>query len=301
MKAIIPLFFLVLIGCSTTSDRKVVVEEVKNISNEDFKKDDPIKFDKSSDYYTVDDITSDNTSSFSDETVQDLPKAKLNRLEGGNDLLGRITSLCYQREFDDAFKTIDQGYFRYKNHPGYWTIVGNCYYQKRDFRKAALFYQKVIEIDKKYIPAYNNLGSIHLAQGEYEKALGAFKKAHEMSRFSKTPMYNLASLYLNFGVINESMRLFSGINKQRPGDPRVLNGLAVGSLFQGRIKRALSLYQKVPKSFFEKPEYGINYSLALYLGKRRREAENIIDDVELERGSKWNDYYSKVRNIVEGQ
>lgn len=299
--SIIPLLLFVF-ACSSPSGRKS--KEVSEIDNVDFKREKPVKFQKSTDYYSLEDILEGDPNSLIEETVANLPVEKLDDIEDKaserKDSLGQLTSKCYQKNFESAFSKIEKLYDRYKNHPSYWTQVGSCYFKKGEVRKALLFYQKAIEVDKNYAPAFNNIGNIHLYNKEYEKALAAFQKARKINRFAKVPTYNLALMYLNFGVIDKSIQLFNSINNQKPGDPNIFNGLAVAYLFKGNVKKSMDLYSRIPKSYMRLPRFGINYAVTVYLSGNKEQARDIFSDVRRDDLGTWSAYYQKIAKVLEG-
>ena len=120
--------------------------------------------------------------------------------------LSQLAKLCYRRNFEEAFIFIDDIYLRYREHPSYWNLVGNCYFLQNDLRKSNLFYKQALKYDKSYVPAYNNIGNIHMRRNEHEKALAAFKKAHETNKNSLTPAYNLVQVYMGFGIIDQAQK-----------------------------------------------------------------------------------------------
>lgn len=289
------LVLLLVVSCAQ-NERRVRNKSVSQIKNEDFIQEPPVPFNRNKDFYSVDDIDQIMNDSLVEETIQRVPEPQRERIAESKNDISRFTSLCYSKDFDKAFNIIDRLYSRYKKHPGFWNQVGSCHYLKNDLRKARLFYQKTIELNAKYAPAFNNIGAVHIKNKDYEKALAAFKKAKALSRFSLTPTYNLAKLYLSFGVINQAQKFFNAIESQRPGDFGVMNGLATTYLYQGKLRSALTYYRKIKPNLYRRPEFGINYAVALKLAGDSGRAASVLSDVKVTRG--WSEYYGQVQRLV---
>lgn len=301
MKYLVSVLILSLF-VSCASKRRSEGKSVSNITNEDFKKEPAISFSEKKDFYDLSEINDITDDSLINETIQRVPEAKLEAItadQSSADPLSRLSSLCYQKEFRSAFILIDKVYRPYKKNAAYWNQVGTCYFLKGDYRKSRLFYEKSISLKKNYAPPFNNIGALHLKNNEYAKALAAFEKAESLSRNSLTPTYNLSQVYLNFGIVAKAKAGFSKIERAKGGDPGVLNGLATSYLFEGNVSKAIQYYEQINPTLFERASFGINYAVALKLGRQNDKAQVVIRSVDVT--DKWEAYYKRARNFVEGR
>lgn len=288
-----------LVGCAS-EEKRSAGKPVEEIKNEDFKRVVPVQYSSRDDYYKLKDIERANEDALLEETLQRLPESSLDNVAGEKGTLTSFTSHCYKAEFKEAFLQIDHLYDEYRKHPGYWNQVGTCYNLKGDLRKARLFYQKSLDLDKSYAPAFNNIGVLHLKKSEYEKAVAAFTKARELSRFSLTPTFNLAFVYLSFGVADKAKSLLLAVNRQKPGDGQVLGGLGTAEIFLGDFDKAVAYFESISSDKLKRPSIGLNYALALRVLGQKSKAEDALDRVSSSGLGQWQNYYSQVKNFVEG-
>mgnify|MGYP002622912770 CR=1 FL=1 len=291
MNFIIYFSLLVLaIGCS--SNPKSYVEGIKN---ENFNSPTLVKYN-----YRDDFLANSNSRYFpllADETLQRHKKSEIKDVLDKANELTKITVLCHLKEYEDAYEVVDNLFSRYKEHPVYWNSVGICYFLEGNLRKAQLFFNKSLDVEKNYAPALNNLGVIYRARGEDQKALVAFERARSASKYSKTPKFNIAQLYLEYGIIDKAFKFFFGMKKEYPSDIDVAAALATTYLFKGNYRSAVSEFSKLPSDFQERDDIGINYAYALYLKGDKKEARSVLSDVEL-KNPKLNAYYNKVKQLV---
>ena len=298
-------FVILIIGLMASScatQKRSVGKPVSDLVAKDFVKPPAVKYQENYDYYNTLGALGQMENSLIGETLHKAPHKGINLgiLMKENDKDSSLTSLahhCYGKDFERAFVIIDNLYLKYKEHPGYWNQVGNCYLLQNDLKKADIFYKQALKYNKNYSPAYNNIGNIHVRRREYRKAFNAFKKAHELSKSALTPAYNLAHVYLSFGMIHEAQKLFLNINQARPGDPLVLGGLATTYLFQGNIKKSLTHFNKISSNDLRLPAIGLNYAVALHLDGNKSLAKRTARRVEDDK-REWGNYYKSVNRLV---
>lgn len=210
-------------------------------------------------------------------TIQpDLLGAELKKPQ---DTLSLIIFNCYKGQFDDAFQMIEKHYAEYKTNPSYWNQVGSCYYLQGEFSKAILFYNKSRDFSANYAPALNNLGVVYEKQGRFQKALVAYKKASELNAFSSSVNLNLARLYLKFGLSEKAKPLISSLYNRSPKDPLVLNAIAVLALQNQQYLQAVEYYKSLGQVELTKPDFGLNYTLALFYAGKVNEARQFFQKI----------------------
>jgi hypothetical protein len=72
--------------------------------------------------------------------------------------------------------------------------------------RAQALYQEVLSLDPGHVRALNNLGVIHMALGQREKAAEVLSRAAALKKDYVDPYYNLACLYAQGGQAEESLR-----------------------------------------------------------------------------------------------
>ena len=146
------------------------------------------------------------------------------------------------------------------------------------------------------MPALNNIGVLYSRQGQDQKALVAFERANAQSKFSKTPRYNLAKVYLTYGLAELALPIFNGLLSATPSDVDL--NYAVGSSYflMSDYGRALSFYQKIPNDLWSDAEYGLNIAIALKKTGRGNDALKVFDSIDKPKHSDLKQYYSSVAN-----
>lgn len=278
---------LVFISCSTSKVKKRVNKN--DITSDDFKKIKQVRYSNDKDKFGK--VDSKFTQATNGESLQ--------RLEDPSDvevksILDEIIIACYDKNFEKAFLLIQENYDKYKEHPIFWNQVGTCYMRQGNRRKALLFYNKALEYKTSYAPAYNNLGVMYRSENEDPKALVAFTRSKKSNNLAKTPRFNLAQQYLEYGLYNQAISMLKGIYHSAPKDAEVLTGLGTAYLMKGDIKEALSYFSKIDDDFWENPHVGINYALAVYLDGNKNKAQDIFEDVEKDTLGVWKNYYNEV-------
>ncbi|OUR98926.1 hypothetical protein A9Q84_05810 [Halobacteriovorax marinus] len=304
MRILILITLLQLVGCSSSSTNKDVaspssgsIEEFSWIENTDFNKTPEIPFNQRQDVFSGEISTTD---SLSTESLARVPAPKLQVITGPKDILAAGITYCYKRDFTNGLKIFKDNYKKYKSHPGYWNLLGTCYYLQGETRKALLFYNKSRDLKKNYAPPINNIGVIYQYQGLEQKALAAFKKASEVGSFSMTPMFNLGQLYLKYNLISDAKRIFQRLVNIKSSDVDATNGLATSYLKEGNSQMAVSLYSGLPSSAIEKPNVGITFSLALFNTGRQKDAKLVLASVKNDSLRQYSSYYNSVFQKIGG-
>lgn len=290
MKYLIPL--LLLAACSSTPDKPK--REAPEITNESFRKAKPLRSNEVADFYQG------NTQSLSpalqDETIDRYSSAELAKIKTTNDPLLEISMRCAVKDYDKAFEVAAKAFDRYQKLATYWNQVANCHLNSGSHRKALLFYNKALEVDKDYVPALNNIGVMYSRQGQDQKALVAFERAAKEGKFAKTPRYNLAKLYLTYGLSELALPIFQSLLNEAPQDVDLLNAVASAHFLESDYQRALSYYQKIPQGQWRKAEIGLNLALTLQNAGKVEDAKKVFNNVKKPSGQQLKRYYASVED-----
>jgi predicted Zn-dependent protease len=232
------------------------------------------------------------------ESIERTPEAVLRRISSSDDLVGRIVSLCYRGDFPRTEQEMDSSYAKLKSHPSYWNQIGTCFLIRNKHRQAQLYYNKALDLDKKYAPAINNLGVIHFREGAFQRALNAFKEASELNAFSLTPSFNLAILQLQYGFIDQAEQVFQALRRQNQEEPEILHALATIALFKNDMNRSVGIYRLMDRQYLRNPSVGLNYAIALKLAGRAQDAQNVLAGIDSSELSGLEDYYRQVEQYL---
>lgn len=290
MKYILPL--LILAACSTTPEKKPAKSPEK-ISNEDFKKVTPLTSAQVPDYYQANPKAV--SPALHDETIDRYTPAEIEKLSSSGDPLLDISIRCMKGDFKNAFQIASQNFTKYQKIAPYWNQVANCHLNSGNHRKALLFYNKALEVSSDYVPALNNIGVMYARQGQDQKALVAFERANRESKFSKTPRYNLANMYLTYGLAGSAQPIFLSLLSESPQDADLLNATASTYFLQSDYQRAMSYYQQIPRAQWKRPEIGLNVAITLKKTGNTKDAKKVFDSVDVPKSGGLKRYYSVVQ------
>lgn len=285
---IIPLVFLA--ACSSTKE-KTPKEPV--ISNESFKKERPLSNAQVPDFYQGNSAAL--SPALQDETLDRLSSKELEQVSSPDPLV-EIAVRCSRKDFPGAFSVAERNFDRYQKVAAYWNLVANCHLNQGSHRKALLFYNKALEVQKNYVPALNNIGVMYARQGQDQKALVAFERAQKVGKFSKTPRYNLAKLYLTYGLADSALSIFQSLLNEVPQDVDLLNAVASSYFIQSDYGRALSYYQKIPQSEWRRAEIGLNLAMTLKKLGQTKEANQVFAIVDSPRTTELKQYYASIKS-----
>lgn len=285
-------FILLILFVSCASPKKKTEIDLDNISDQDFKKPNPISYNSNDDYFK--NIDSEETQLLNDESI-----ARIEDLDdiSDDDLFTNIARSCYEKEFSKAWDIIRQSYDKYRKNPVFWNQVGNCYLRKKNYRKALLYYNKSLENKKNYVPALNNIGVMYWNRGEHQKALVAFKRASKFGNFSKTPRFNLALLYLEFGLSDKAISNLENLIRLGRKDKDVKTALASAYLMKKEFNKAISYCNQL-EDHFDVVYIGLNCSLAYKMGNKTDKAQDIYLDIDSSRLGPWKNYYQSLKGEI---
>lgn len=290
MKIIYSLTFLFIVSCAT-SQKKDGIPDLESVEDKDFIKKSSQRYNEQKDYFSFKDKP---TFSLADEALVDSDDVdNLKKV----DVMDQILGMCLEKNYEEAFKLIEQNTDSYKTHPVYWNQVGTCFLIKKEYRKALMYFNKALEFKPNYAPALNNIGVMYRQQGDDQKAQVAFDKAVKSSSYAKTPRFNLAQVYLEYGLAKNAQTHLKVLLNDSPDDI-IFNSIALSYLMLNDYTQALNFYNKVNPNLFEKAEYGISYSLALHRSGKKIEAQEVLNDVEIGKDSKYLGYYEQVKKEV---
>ncbi len=282
-----------LVGCAT-SEVDTKYKDVEEITNSDFKPVKQIRYNKKDDAFS--DVESKYTEALNTESVE-----RVFRYDGDANLkgvIGKIAELCYKKDFTQAKLLIKKHNNAYLKNQIFWNQVGTCFLLSGERRKALLFYNKALSIKSNYGPSLNNLGVMYMYERDYSRALVAFKRARKTSDFSRTPRFNLANLYLGFGLSQKAIEEATPLHNSKTEDVDLLNILATSHLMLGETKTALAFFERIDSDYFRNVRFGLNYSLALFVVGEREKAKDIFSDIEEKPNRDWEKYFKNVKNYI---
>ena len=140
---------------------------------------------------------------------------------------------------------LDQLLKLFPNDKRVQTLAGSYFQYVLDDRETAIKHlKKATDLDKKYAPAYNNLGYVQSALGNYEAAEEAFKTYINLIPDNPNPYDSYAELLLKIGKYDESIEQYKKAFEKDPLFTFALQGVGHNYIFKGDYETARKYYQK---------------------------------------------------------
>lgn len=295
MKALILLSLL--IGCSSGERSKEPSKDAPvNVTKESFKKERALKNSDVPDFYAR--STATTNPALQDETLDRYSAEEVAAMAEGADPLTELALRCSRNDFKNAFQVAARNFNKYQKVAAYWNQVANCHLNQGNFRKALLFYNKALEVKPNYVPALNNIGVMYSRMEQDQKALVAFERANKVSRFAKTPRYNLAKMYLIYGLAEPALPVLTGLLNSSPNDLDLRNAVANAYFLMSDYNQAFSHFQQIPPAHWIRPEIGLNLAVTLKKLGKGEEADRVMDGVQRPKNPGLARYYITVKNFL---
>jgi len=169
-----------------------------------------------------------------------------------------------------------------------------------EYEHAADFFKKAIELDPKFIPAYNSLGILYetVVPKDLNEAIRYFKLATEISPSSQESWNNLGRAYYSKGEFSNAERALLRSLALNPDQPEVEVSLGwVYLLGQSRGAEAISHFEK-GGAYKENPmvHYGIGLA-NLIKGERFK----VLDSITELRKRKREDLALKLEEMIKNK
>jgi tetratricopeptide (TPR) repeat protein len=262
------------------------------LENEDFEQTKELSYDQSDDVVKIENKKDDV---FNKETLGHLAEDDLDSLKTNakqENSLDNLVILCRQKKFDEALELSRSIYPKFVKHPSYWNILGNCYYLKKNFVGAFIYYNKALSFDSHYAPAINNISVMHLKEGKITTALKKLEQAKE----GPVTLFNKAQIKFRYGQISEAYSDFIKI-KDSSSNKEVNQALAQLTLITQGPVVSLSYFSKLPKGELFRADIGLNYSIALLKQGNKSAAEDALDSTEIPSGKNpYQIYQTSIKN-----
>ncbi|EQC44728.1 tetratricopeptide repeat protein [Bacteriovorax sp. Seq25_V] len=293
MKFTLLLAMLFLVSCSSSQTEKELTKselqlELDSLTNDDFKPVQQIRYNERGDYHVIGDLVDD---ALKDETLAKVDSGKIKELD---EKMTGVSGLCYLGKTQEGMDMLDKLYPKYKANPSYWNQLASCYLKNGEYRRAKVFFNKAISLDKDYLPALNNLGVVYLREGKDEKAVAAFKQALNVKNSAKTPMYNLANVYIKYGLLDKANGMLARVLRSDAKDKDVLLSLAYVELYKKDAQGALNYLAKVPSDQLSR----IDFSLALLYSYKLAGSKNVEKVSDYLRGQNLSKKQSDIMNTI---
>ncbi len=108
-------------------------------------------------------------------------------------------------------------------------INGNSFFQKKDFNKAAVEYEKALQVNKNSVKGLYNLGNTRYETKEFDKAIEYYKAAAETAEndnIKANAYHNLGNAFINKKKYQEAVDAYKNSLRLNPQDIETKYNLA---------------------------------------------------------------------------
>ncbi len=156
-------------------------------------------------------------------------------------------------------------------NPRAWYELGAVEREEGNFLKAVEYFEKAVELDGKFVEAYQGLGSCCSKLGDLDRAIAAFKKAIELNESYPTPYFSLGVVYSRLGRLNDARDAIEEGLKRNPHDFNAMTNL--GAIYEqgGHPEIGVKILQEVVR--MDNANARAFYNLGVTLEKLSRAKE----------------------------
>jgi len=110
-----------------------------------------------------------------------------------------------ENNLEKALRILKQMIKKYPKEKRFHSDLGNLYTMKHLFHEAIEEFNKTLELDPNYGPAFNALAYTYADMGNFEKAIEYFKRYASVSPGDANPFDSMAELYFRMGKLDEAI------------------------------------------------------------------------------------------------
>jgi Tfp pilus assembly protein PilF len=116
-----------------------------------------------------------------------------------------------------------------------------------NFRESAGAFARLLELDERHIPGYNNLGVLYAALHEHTKALHVLQQGLELEPENPVLLFNYAAVLDARGRFKEAIEAYQKAVHYRPQWTEALHNLGIVLCERDQHERALEIFTRIAK------------------------------------------------------
>lgn len=186
----------------------------------------------------------------------------------------RAGAYAEKGDYERALADINESVRLVPTATGYFSR-GNMHFQLRRYDLAVADYTRAIELDPRYVLAYDNRGVVYNRLGDVERAVRDFARAIELAPGFADPYHNRGLAYAGAGALDLAIADFSAAIARSPGDASILLHRGIANGQRGDFDKALADYELAIKL---KPDYSKAFNNRGIVFAQRRDYRRAIED-----------------------
>jgi predicted Zn-dependent protease len=189
---------------------------------------------------------------------------------------GRAQNATDHRKSIERFSSILEAH---QESPLYWNHVAVCHLYHEKLAQAqfaiSLGMQKRGAQHEQAL-LHNTQGVIYLTHRFYPQALDSFKEAHRLQPHARTPRFNLAVTYIQFGHFAKAQLHLDYLYRSAPKDEEILSQMGIVLLLQGEHERAWAHFNKLSEPYRRRSDLSAVMAINALLLNEPEEARHLL-------------------------
>ena len=148
-----------------------------------------------------------------------------------------------QTVYQDTFGFIENQEVHHRAYKYFYT--GLNYYYRKEYKKAAESYNKVIKIKPNFLEAYNNRGGAKSRLKKYDEAITDYNKAIKLNPNHADTYYNRGNAKFNLRKYEEAIEDFNKVIELNPNDAETYSNRGNAKSNLGQYEEAIEDFNKV--------------------------------------------------------
>jgi Tfp pilus assembly protein PilF len=226
---------------------------------------------------------------------------RLEKSSFGKDIDGAI-KLCHSGDVSDGLEQLNNLLAQNRNKVNYWNSIGTCYMLDKMLQKAMFFYNIALskaKNRKEKSRVQNNIGIVLFKMNHEQSAYEYFEQALKNNPKAHTPKLNKSLVLIKYGQNKNAIKILTKLLSENRNDPSVLSALASAHLFEGDIRFAMSIYQRMSQTEVKRPINAFYYSYALSKSGRDKEALKVFKSRERSGEFEYKLVAKKIKQYLE--
>jgi len=181
-------------------------------------------------------------------------------------------ALFKQGKLDEAIAAFLQAIQLDPKYVAAYNNLGNALKEQGKLEDAIAAYRQVIQLDPKLAAGYSNLGIALKEQGKLEEAIIAYRQAIELDPKYVAAYNNLGVVLSDQGKLEEAIAAFRQAIELDPKYANAYNNLGIALKEQGKIEEAIAAYRQAIQLDPKNPGVYNGLGIALYDARKIEEA-----------------------------
>lgn len=182
-------------------------------------------------------------------------------------MINQIEALLAAGQWQQAIEQLQLLLEQYPNYAPAYFLLGNLYYQQKNYVAAIQYYQQAVALKPQLTEAHYNLATSYLVTEQFDDAINAYKIVIQQDQKAAEAFYNLAVIYEKLNQTQIAQQYYVQTLILQPDNLSAINNLAAIYFKQKNSAQALHYYQQLLK-------FAPDHEVALYMISALTQSKN---------------------------